>query len=94
MGLTVPGGMWWLPCQVATCGCARHVCRHVFEKLKVVAASWLLQAQATEVSRTLASKEAECRQLQDYSREQEQKLAEAAAAAEQQAAELTTLQVN
>jgi septal ring factor EnvC (AmiA/AmiB activator) len=53
----------------------------------------LLQAQAAELSRTVASKEAECRQLQDCSREQQQKLAEAAAAAEQQAAELTALQV-
>lgn len=72
----------------------QNMCSGTFLQLKVVAALCLLQAQAAELSRTLASKEAECRQLQDCSREQEQKLAEAAAAAEQQAAELTALQVS
>jgi hypothetical protein len=52
-----------------------------------------LQAQMAEVSRACCSKEAECRQLQDCSQEQQQKLAEAEAAAEQQAKEMSALQV-
>lgn len=46
-----------------------------------------------EVSRACCSKEAECRQLQDRSQEQQQKLLEAEAAAEQQTRELSAMQV-
>lgn len=53
-----------------------------------------LQAQLSELSRTCSSKEAECRQLQERSQEQQQRLAETASAAEQHATEFAALQVN
>jgi predicted nucleic acid-binding Zn-ribbon protein len=52
-----------------------------------------LQAQMAEVSRTCSSKEAECRQLQDQTQEQQQKLREAATTAERHAMEQAAAQV-
>lgn len=52
-----------------------------------------LQAQMTEASLACSSKDAECRQLQERVEVQQQQLAEAAATAQQQVAELDNLQV-